>query len=139
MVNVVSSSISAERTIAGWIAAARPARKPVLIVLRSTDTSCGARINLRELLSTALSAMQQCASERAIRKLHRQNQGARRQRETIGTMYFAARVTTAWHNLHTLYVKCTLTNIKYARGCSRKTTVRCEVTARLLHEIAPLS
>ncbi|WP_146984566.1 hypothetical protein [Bradyrhizobium macuxiense] len=63
MGNVVSSSISAERTIAGWIAAARPARKPVVIVLRSTDTSCVARLNLRELLSTALAAMQQCASE----------------------------------------------------------------------------
>ncbi|WP_143201825.1 hypothetical protein [Bradyrhizobium sp. NAS96.2] len=139
MGNVVSSSISAERTITGWIAAARPARKPVVIVLRSTDRSCVARINLRELLSMALSATQQCASEKTIRKLHRQYQGARRQRETIGTMHFAARVTTAWHNLHTLSIKCTLTNIKCARARSRKTTVRREVTSRLLHEIAPIS
>ncbi|MES5487040.1 hypothetical protein QMZ05_30170 [Bradyrhizobium sp. INPA03-11B] len=139
MGNVVSSSISAERTIAGWIAAARPARKPVAIVLRTADTSCGARINLRELLSMALSAMQRCASEKAIRKLHHQNQGARRERETTDAMRFAARVITAWHNLHTLSVKCTLTNIKCAHGCFRKTTVRREVTSRLLCEIASTS
>ncbi|WP_128970282.1 hypothetical protein [Bradyrhizobium tropiciagri] len=41
MGNVVSSSISAERTIAYRIVAVPPARKPVAIVLRSTDTSCG--------------------------------------------------------------------------------------------------